>query len=286
MEETYAGLQRLSETREFAVAQDDPDIRGWDVVSDTRQGGEVADLIVDPDAMKVRYVEVDLDRGAFDLHEQRRVVVPVNSVDLEPSAKQVRISGMALTDIPALPRYSTDDASVGTTSRSPMSGVSSDNTTQLSGAESIPSADATAGHTRRDVGDEQTRLTRAEEELRVATRKAEAGEVRVAKHVETEHVRQPVSVERERVRIERRPVEAAMARDVTIGEDEIRIPVVEEEVIVEKRPVVKEELIVTKERVRESETVEADLRKERFDVTDDSHVLDTATERRKGAGER
>src|SRR4051812_9762998 len=58
MEETYAGLQRLSETRDFAVAQDDPDIRGWDVVSDTRQVGEVADLIVDPDAMKVRYVEV------------------------------------------------------------------------------------------------------------------------------------------------------------------------------------------------------------------------------------
>jgi len=62
--------------------------------------------------------------------------------------------------------------------------------------------------------------------------------------------------------------------------------VIEEEVIVEKRPVVKGELIISKERVRDSETVEADLRKERFDVSDDAHVLDRDAQPRTRTGGR
>src|SRR3954469_12025960 len=105
MADTYAGLQRLSETHDFAVASDDPDIRGWDVVTNASEIGKVSDLIVDPSAMKVRYVEVELDRGAFNLHEQKRVIVPISSVDVDASAKQVRLAGMALTDIPTLPQF-------------------------------------------------------------------------------------------------------------------------------------------------------------------------------------
>jgi len=264
MADTYAGLQRLRETHDFAVASDDPDIRGWDVVTDASQIGEVSDLIVDASAMKVRYVEVDLDRGAFNLQEQKRVMVPISSIDLDAASKQVRLTGTALTDIPTLPQYqasATHATATGTTAPRP------------------------ATHTP-DVHGDEARLTRAEEELHVGKREAEAGEVRVSKHVETEHVRQPVSVERERVRIERRPVEHATARDITIGEDEIRVPVIEEEVVVEKRAVVKEELVISKERVRETETVEADLRKERFDVNDDAHVLDRDAQPRTRTGGR
>jgi len=263
MADTYAGLQRLSETHDFTVASDDPDIRGWDVVTNASQIGEVSDLIVDPSAMKVRYVEVELDRHAFNLQEQKRVIVPVTGIDLDTADKQVRLSGMALTDIPTLPQYQADVAHTTATE-----------------------SHRAAADTRHQVHDDEARLTRAEEELRIGKRQAEAGEVRVTKHVETEHVRQPVSVERERVRIERRPVEHAVGRDVTIGEDEIRVAVIEEEVIVEKRPVVKEELIISKERIRESETVEADLRKERFDVNDDAHVLDRDAQPRTRTGGR
>lgn len=263
MEDTFAGLRRLSDTPDYKVAEDDPDIRGWDVVAGATEIGEVSDLIVDPSAMKVRFVEVELDRSAFNLTEQKRVTVPVGSVEVDATAKQVRVSGMGLTDISGLPQY-TGAATHGTATTT---------TPAYSGARS-------------DTRNDEARLTRAEEELRVGTRATEAGEVRVSKHVETEHVSQPVSVERERVRIERRPVEHAVGRDVTIGEDEIRVPVIEEEVIVEKRPVVKEELIISKERVRESETVEADVRKERFDVTDDAHVLDRDAQRRSRTGER
>ena len=104
-----------------------------------------------------------------------------------------------------------------------------------------------------------------------------AGEVEVRKTVETEHVRQPVTRMREEVTIERHAVEGQHSGDIDIGEDEIRIPVVEEEVVVEKRPVVKEEIIVKKHAVSEDRTVEADVRRERIDVDDSTAHTDRGT---------
>ena len=45
-----------------------------------------------------------------------------------------------------------------------------------------------------------------------------------------------------------------------------RIPLTEEEVVVDKRAVVKEELVVGKCIVEEQETVQADVRREEFDI--------------------
>ena len=60
-----------------------------------------------------------------------------------------------------------------------------------------------------------------------------------------------------------------------IGDQEIRVPVTEEEIVVEKRPVVKEEIVVTKRAVEETQNVEADVRRERVDV-DDQAIRDRA----------
>ena len=47
----------------YKVAEGDPDVRGWAVIGqDGRRIGEVDDLLVDTHAMKVRYLEVRLDR--------------------------------------------------------------------------------------------------------------------------------------------------------------------------------------------------------------------------------
>jgi uncharacterized protein (TIGR02271 family) len=71
--------------------------------------------------------------------------------------------------------------------------------------------------------------------------------------------------------VERHRLDPSEARDAKprITEDEIRVPLTEEEVIVEKRAVPKEELVVKKERVQDTEHVEADLRKERADIRQD-----------------
>jgi uncharacterized protein (TIGR02271 family) len=117
------------------------------------------------------------------------------------------------------------------------------------------------------VRDDQVRLTRGAEELRIGKRPVQAGEVAVKKHVETERVRQPVTRRGEEVEIERRPVTAgAPSRDSQIRGQEIRVPVTEEEAVIEKRPVTKEEVIISKHPTEVQDTVETDIRKERIDV--------------------
>jgi uncharacterized protein (TIGR02271 family) len=119
---------------------------------------------------------------------------------------------------------------------------------------------------------EEQRLTRSEEELAIGKRRVPAGSMSIRKRVETRHVSEPVSTTHEEVTIERRPVaNADSARGADIGEDEIRIPVYEDEIVVDKRRVLKEEIVVKKNEVQDTQTVEADLRKEKVDV-DESGV--------------
>ena len=50
--------------------------------------------------------------------------------------------------------------------------------------------------------------------------------------------------------------------------NEIRVPVVEEVIVVERRPVVREVLRLRKEVVEEEEVIEEDVRKEEVDIED------------------
>src|SRR5215216_5557579 len=124
--------------------------------------------------------------------------------------------------------------------------------------------------------EEELRVRRSEEELRVETREREAGAVRVRKRVRTDRERIPVTKKRVEVTVERVPVEdqtfstEGETAKPEIGEDEIVVPVIEEEVVVEKRPVVKEEIRIRKEVVEDTEVVEEDVRREEVDVEDQS----------------
>ena len=116
---------------------------------------------------------------------------------------------------------------------------------------------------------DEVRVQRVEEELRAGTRKREAGGVRVRKQVRTDRERLAVPKKRQEVRMERVPIEeGAAVSEPEIGDDEIRIPVIEEEIVIEKRPVVKEEIRLRKEVVEEEEVVEEDVRKEEVDIAD------------------
>jgi uncharacterized protein (TIGR02271 family) len=124
-----------------------------------------------------------------------------------------------------------------------------------------------------DRDDAERRLTLSEEELAVDKRRVPAGEVRLSKSVETEHVREDVPVMREEVIVERHAVaDGARADNVEMGEEEITIPVTEEEVVAEKRAVVKEEIVARKREVEENRTVEADLRQETVDIDDQTRT--------------
>src|SRR5207237_6351529 len=93
----------------------------------------------------------------------------------------------------------------------------------------------------------------------------QTGDVEVRKEVHTEHKTIQVPVEREEVVIERKPV-CGTARVGEINSEEIRIPVKEEKVNVEKEAVVKEEVTVGKRTVQDTQTVSGDVRREELKV--------------------
>jgi uncharacterized protein (TIGR02271 family) len=135
-------------------------------------------------------------------------------------------------------------------------------------------------------GEGGDRLELREEQLDVNTHQRQAGEVRVRKDVVTEQRNIEVPVTREEVVIERRPVEGREASDQTLeGDEEIRIPVMEEEVDVQKRAVVREEISVGKRRVKDTEQVSDTVRREeaRIDAEGDVGIRPfSGKERRRG----
>jgi len=112
----------------------------------------------------------------------------------------------------------------------------------------------------------------SDEQLHARTQPVETGEVRIRKEVHTEHKTMEVPVQREEVVIERHaPTGRAATSDVREGE-EIRVPVMEEQVVVEKTPVVKEEVTVGKRVVQDTQRVAGEVRKEEVRVEREGDV--------------
>jgi len=135
-------------------------------------------------------------------------------------------------------------------------------------ASAVPAATAT-GAARTEAG--QT-VQVHEEHLHATKQPVETGEVRVRKEVHTEQQNVQVPVTREEVVIERRPASGhASTSDIRPGE-EVRIPVKEEKVHVEKEAVVKEEVNVGKRKVHDTEHVSGTVRKEEVKVEETGNV--------------
>jgi uncharacterized protein (TIGR02271 family) len=262
----------LDQLSDFRVADEDPDVRGWDVLSsDGRRIGEVEDLLVDTAAMKVRYLDVEIDDDLLQKDRDRHVLIPVGYARLDRDDNRVMVDAIKSTDVSTLPAYSNEPLTrdYENTVRSSWDRSGTTNTdTDFYAHEGF---DDNRFYGRERRGGDEERVTLSEEQLAVGKRQHQ-GEVSVGKHVETEHVREEVPVTREEVTVERRPVSGDMSTKPRIGEDEVRIPVSEEELVVEKRAVPKEELVVKKHQVQDTETVEADLRRERADVHTEGDV--------------
>lgn len=96
----------LENLEDFKVAEGDPDVRGWDVVlGDGTRIGEVDRLLVDPHAMKVRYLDVDLDNGLLDDGDERHVLVPIGSARLDRDDDRVLVDGLTRVEVRTLPEY-------------------------------------------------------------------------------------------------------------------------------------------------------------------------------------
>ena len=266
--EQYA---RMSELGDYRVSDEDPDPRGWSVVGrDGATIGRVEDLIVDTAAMKVRYLDIAVTDAAATGSSRARI--PASRVDLEPAQRTV-VADLSRAELSAF--LGSEPVAASDAGQQPWNGAA-----DVAGEPRSRTTDVRARE-----GSDVERLTRAEEELQIGKRQVQAGEVVVGKHVETERVSTPVQRRVEHVRVERRPVDDATGA-AELREGEIRVPIMEEEVVVEKRPVVKEEVVVTREVATETQQVEADVRRERIDVSGDEELVDRedATRRQRAGG--
>lgn len=102
-----ATLYPLSQLAAWRVADGEPDIRGWPVLGgDDAELGRVRDLLIDPEAERVRYASVDTDGG--DGH----LLLPIGYLSLEPSADRVRARALRRADLADLPRRSDERAAL------------------------------------------------------------------------------------------------------------------------------------------------------------------------------
>lgn len=99
-------FMRLYDLGDYRVARGDPDVRGWHVK--TRNGeraGKVDSLIVDTEAMQVRYLDVELDRKTYRLKDERHVLVPLAYARLDDKHDDVLLDSITAAEMAELQPY-------------------------------------------------------------------------------------------------------------------------------------------------------------------------------------
>ncbi len=125
------------------------------------------------------------------------------------------------------------------------------------------------------------------EVLRIHKDRVQRGEVRLRKEVVTEKQNVEVPVTREELVIERTAGGNREAgSQVGTGESEIRVPLSEERVRVEKKPVVNEEVAVGKRAVQDTKRVSDDVRHEELNVDKEGEVDNAEVDRLRSRNRR
>jgi uncharacterized protein (TIGR02271 family) len=233
------------------------DSRGWQVsTSDGTAAGTVEDLLVSPAAMEVRYFLVSVVPELAPDASMRTLRVPAAHARVDAERRHVHLNTLSSADLGLLPV----DRAV---------------------APGQPPVGGRGGE------DEEIRLVLSHEELDVRTRSVAKGEVRVEKRVETKQVREVVPVTREDVSIERRPVPEGITDFAPRVEGDVTyVPLVVEELVIQKRLVAREELVIRKTKVTEEQVVEESLRWEVPVVHRPDGTVDDGSSSRPADGER
>lgn len=99
-------LYTLSELEDFQVASGDPDVRGWKVFSaDGKEFGRVHELLVDPERLKVRYLDVDVNEELQGVSEDHHLLVPIGTARIDEKDDHVHISTVETVTMLKTPSY-------------------------------------------------------------------------------------------------------------------------------------------------------------------------------------
>jgi len=99
-------LRRLRDMAEFEVASGNPDVRGWSVRgSDGKKFGEVYELIVEEEALKVRYLDIELD-SALNINERdRHILLPIGVAALDEESDNVFVPSLTSESVLYYPPF-------------------------------------------------------------------------------------------------------------------------------------------------------------------------------------
>jgi len=150
---------------------------------------------------------------------------------------------------------------------------SSGDTSATSGGYTQTQDSYDTGTTGRDTDSERIRVH--QEELQANKVAQEAGAVNVRKDVVEEQRELDVPVMREEVQVNRRPVSGDATADNTAFQetsDTIRVPIVEERVEVRKVPQVVEEIEISKRQVQDTQRVSDTVRREEVHVEEEGNA--------------
>ena len=220
---------------EYDLVNSGQDCRGWTVTDGSGTPlGKVKEMIVDTDAERVSHLV--LDNGTE---------IPAKQVSLQNNKVVVR-------------GYAGATGTTTETTRTDMSGAAA-----TAGAAAMNMNDATA----RSIEGETT-LPVIEEEIRIGKRQVESGGVRVQTHVTERPVEERVTLQEERVHVERRPVDqpVSAANAEAFKEGVVEVSLMGEEVVASKQARVVEEVVVGKETVEHQETIRDTVRRTDVEV--------------------
>jgi uncharacterized protein (TIGR02271 family) len=270
---------------------DDPDIKGLSMYAGTDKIGSIHDVLVDEEG-KFRYLIVD--SGGWIMG--KKVLLPIGYARIDYQSNRVYADSLTKAQVEALPEF-TDDMLIDYDQEERVRGVYRSNAPAANGvgyagAASAPATNNTEPMLDLEVGyagydrdtyryeqepelydlDEQNHpnLKLYEERLIASKNRQKTGEAVISKRVETETVNGSVSVDKERVVVERIPVDSGTV--VTPGEanfqagEVARMDVYEEVPEFHKEAFVREEVRVSKVVDQETATVQEQLRREELDV--------------------
>ncbi|MFW5955698.1 MAG: PRC-barrel domain-containing protein [Rhodothermales bacterium] len=99
-------LRPIDKLDDIQVAEGDPDVRGWDVLTRERlRIGKVHTLIVDEAAMTVRYLGIAVNDDLLVDRDSHHVLIPIGMARLDPDHDNVLFDDVTPDDVMRLPNY-------------------------------------------------------------------------------------------------------------------------------------------------------------------------------------
>lgn len=223
------------------------ELRGKPVYSsDGEKVGKVHEVFFDPVSNQAEWIGIGTG-----LLGMKRLLVPVNGARIEDRDGECVMVPFSKQRIKDAPDIRSED-------------ITMDEERQLWNYYGMQAPQTFSGTTE---GGSAT-ISRHEEELRVGKREVERGRVRLHKWVEIEPVSTDVELRSETADIERETIDRP-ASQAEFGNEDIEVPLHEEEPVVEKRVMEKERVTVRPRQETRRETISEEVRRERVDTEGD-----------------